>query len=49
MRRRERFDTCWRVVVAVSCAFALSACGIANDSVPRDIDPASLEPLSPQP
>lgn len=37
------------MMLALVSGLLLGGCGIANDSVPRDIDPATLEPLAPQP
>jgi hypothetical protein len=34
---------------AAALISTLASCGIANDSVPRDIDPAKLESLKPTP
>lgn len=40
----------WTVrLVALAALAALGSCGIANDSVPRDIEPTRLESLKPKP
>ena len=36
-------------LIALAALAALGSCGIANDSVPRDLDPARLESLKPTP
>jgi hypothetical protein len=38
-----------RTVVTLVALVALCSCGIADDSVPRDIDPTRLESLNPTP
>lgn len=36
-------------LAALAALAALGSCGIADDSVPRDIDPTKLESLKPTP
>jgi hypothetical protein len=36
-------------IATLAALTALGACGIADDTVPRDIDPARLESLKPTP
>jgi hypothetical protein len=38
-----------RHLIILSATLLLGACGIDNDSTPRDIDPVKLESLTPNP
>jgi hypothetical protein len=51
---RSRFDRQLNLrdasrLIALAVLATLGSCGIADDSVPRDIDPTKLESLKPTP